>query len=646
MQRAARLTTVSMSHTMLMYVQSMEIDSLGRMWIIDSGNTPDVTAVPIGMQRTCPPRIVIVDIATTAVVKSHTFDPSVANYSTTFLNDIVLDQTRGLAYISITSGDGGIIVYSLGTNSGRFYSGASTKAQPFATTVVINGLSYNFPFPSDTLALSPDTETLYYGALGGYTMFSLPISVLSNFSASSDAIDAAVQAVFNRSSANGALTQCDGMTTSAQGSFFYGSFGNPFENSIVQRLPNGTVVTLYENVDTMQWVDTLGWAGPGQLVFTTNRLQKYFANPIQLNFSETNFRVLSLAVPGQTSYLQAQSPSPSPPTFGAYAAAFFDDMQSSIVSFDGLKMVGTVFVQRNVTSSDTVVSVFTHPYGDIASPGGLDTGPRTLETSVTNPLCSTAPSCAVTFEFARPDWCSLIGKGATVNISVDGVSRIVKAVFGLGNLSASRCPFATSYNTPPLSAIVKMTPVNDSGVRGSVKFELVNGVLSVSGNISGLKRSGSHGIHVHSFGDVRDVQRALFTGMHFAFPGQVHGLLNNSSRHTGDLGNIVADEGGVAVFKFDVPNDMAPQIALTLLATNGSAVGRSVIVHALPDDGITQPTGNSGSRVAQGVIGYASPPPANPIIVWSASYVPSSYTISAAVRSCRTPSNTTLFSSF
>jgi superoxide dismutase, Cu-Zn family len=151
---------------------------------------------------------------------------------------------------------------------------------------------------------------------------------------------------------------------------------------------------------------------------------------------------------------------------------------------------------------------------------------------------------------------------------------------------------------------------------------------------------------VHSFGDVRDVTRALFTGMHFAFPGQVHGLLNNSSRHTGDLGNIVADEGGVAVFKFDVPNDMAPQIALTLLATNGSAVGRSVIVHALPDDGITQPTGNSGSRVAQGVIGYASPPPANPIIVWSASYVPSSYTISAAVRSCRTPSNTTLFSSF
>lgn len=285
----------------------MEVDSLGHMWIIDTGNTPYVTAVPMGMRRTCPPRIVIVDIVSAEVIRNHTFDPSVADPSTAFLNDIVLDQVRGLAYISVTSGDGGIIVYSKSSNSGRLYSGTSTKAQPFATTITINGMNYNFTAPSDTLALSPDTETLYYGALAGITMFSLPTSILSNFSTSSAEVDAAVRAAFNRTSSNGALTQCDGMTTSAQGSFFYGSFGNPFENSIVQRLPNGTVVTLYDNPVTMQWVDTLGWATPGTLVFSTNRLQKYFAQPLQLNFSEVNFRVFSLAVPGQTSYLDAQN---------------------------------------------------------------------------------------------------------------------------------------------------------------------------------------------------------------------------------------------------------------------------------------------------------------------------------------------------
>ena len=619
-----------------MYVQSMEIDNLGRMWIIDNGNTPGVTAVPLDMQRTCPPRIVIVDIATTEVIRSHTFHPSVADPLTSFLNDIVLDQPRGLAYISITSGDGGLIVYSFNTNSGRFYTGASTKVEPFATIIVINGLSYNFTAPADTLALSPDTETLYYGALAGFTMFSLPTNVLSNFSASNATIDAAVRAAFNRTSANGALTQCDGMTTSAQGSFFYGSFGNPFENSIVERLSNGTVMTLYDNTTTMQWVDTLGWAGPEQLIFTTNRLQKYFADPVQLNFSETNFRVMSLTVPNQTSYLEAQNitrtPQSAPPTFGAHAVAFFDDMRSSIVSFDGRNMVGTVFITSRQTPSDTLVSVFTHPYGDIVSNGGLDVGSRTLETSVTNPPCTSSPTpgtCAITLSFSRPDWCSLIGKGATINATVDGVSTTMKAVFGLGNLSRSSCPFANAYNTQPASAIVRLTPVNNSGVRGTVNFELVNGKLTVFGNISGFKRSGPHGIHVHFWGDTRDVQNALFTGMHFAFAGQVHGLVSNSSRHTGDLGNIESDANGVSVFRIDVPNDLAPQLALTLLATNGSAIGRSIIVHADPDDGITQPTGNSGIRVAQGVVGYAQFPSAPPTfgaqkasvptVVWSAS---------------------------
>jgi hypothetical protein len=93
--------------------------------------------------------------------------------------------------------------------------------------------------------------------------------------------------------------------------------------------------------------------------------------------------------------------------------------------------------------------------------------------------------------------------------------------------------------------------------------------------------------------------------MHFAFSGQLHGLVNNVIRHTGDLGNIASDSNGVSAFNIFVPQDMAPQLALTLLPFSGSAVGRSVIVHADADDGVSQPTGNSGARVAQGVIGYA-----------------------------------------
>ena len=293
-----------LSNAVRMFVQSMEIDNQGRMWIIDNGNTPEITVVPSGVLRLCPPRLVIVDIATTAVIRSYTFDDAVANRTTSFLNDIVLDTTRGLAYISNTGGDGSLIVYSFSTNSARAFSGASTKSQPFASSVVINGLNYSFPVPVNAIALSADTDTLYYGALGGYTMFAVPTAMLSNFSASVASIDASVTAAFNRTSANGALTQTDGMATSAQGSFFYGSHGNAYEDSVVQRMPDGTVVQLYNNSQTMQWVDTFGWGGPGQLIFTSNRLQQFFAGT--LSSTQTNFRLFSVAVPGQTSYLQAQ----------------------------------------------------------------------------------------------------------------------------------------------------------------------------------------------------------------------------------------------------------------------------------------------------------------------------------------------------
>jgi hypothetical protein len=110
------------------------------------------------------------------------------------------------------------------------------------------------------------------------------------------------------------------------------------------------------------------------------------------------------------------------------------------------------------------------------------------------------------------------------------------------------------------------------------------------------------------YGDLRDTQLAMATGGHFSFsdPAQQHGLLSSGTRHTGDLGNIVTDQNGVAAFNILVPTDLAPERALTLLAADGSAVGRGVIIHETTDDGVTQPTGASGARRAQGVIAFAS----------------------------------------
>jgi Cu-Zn family superoxide dismutase len=286
-----------------------------------------------------------------------------------------------------------------------------------------------------------------------------------------------------------------------------------------------------------------------------------------------------------------------------YASASFDDMRSYIISADGLFLQGNIYVNQSLSTSNKI-SVILYPFGDIASNGGLSGG-TTLYSFSPSSSC-TAP-CMVSFDpVPAGDWCSNIGKG--VSVSVDDVNVGIQAVFGIGQLGAGNCSFATAYNSQPAFAIVKVLPVASSAISGTVIFQLWDNALTVSGVISGLMANSQHGMHVHAFGDIRDFDAAANTGSHFELKtatGQIHGLFNNSSRHTGDLGNIQADKNGVAFFNILVPQDLGSDVALTLIAKPGSAIGRAIILHMLVDDGVSQPSGNSGARIGQGVIGYA-----------------------------------------
>ena len=292
-------------------------------------------------------------------------------------------------------------------------------------------------------------------------------------------------------------------------------------------------------------------------------------------------------------FAQQQSP--------VYASASFNDLRSFIISTDGLSLQGSLFFNQNMSTSSKI-SVLVYPYGDIASKGGLSGGTELASFSPSSP-CNQLP-CKVSFDSVNAgDWCSVVGKG--VSVSVDAVDVGIQAVLGIGALGYGNCTHATSYGSQPAFAIAKVLPVGSATISGTVIFQLVDDALSVSGIISGLLSNSKHGIHVHSFGDIRDIVAASNTGVHFQFAPQIHGLVDNSTRHTGDLGNIVADANGVALFNILVPQNMARDRLLTLAAQDSSAIGRSIILHAEADDGVTQPTGNSGARIGQGVIGFA-----------------------------------------
>jgi superoxide dismutase, Cu-Zn family len=129
---------------------------------------------------------------------------------------------------------------------------------------------------------------------------------------------------------------------------------------------------------------------------------------------------------------------------------------------------------------------------------------------------------------------------------------------------------------------------------GTVAFSETYAGLLVRGEVSDLGL-GAHGIHLHSVGKCE----APFTtaGGHFNPEQRVHGFKSQHGHHLGDMPNIVTPAAGKLDFEFLVPGVSLKGVNAIL-----DADGASIVVHASADDYTTDPAGNSGARVACGVI--------------------------------------------
>lgn len=127
----------------LQYVQSMEIDAAGLMWVIDVGRINIFDAA--GSINHCPPKLLIIDTKDGSFVDTpYVFPDDIASHKTNFLNDIVLDNARQIAYITDSSGSGGIVVYDrVNRRSQRFENPATMRADTTGDiTWNIGGHSY------------------------------------------------------------------------------------------------------------------------------------------------------------------------------------------------------------------------------------------------------------------------------------------------------------------------------------------------------------------------------------------------------------------------------------------------------------------------------------------------------------------------
>ncbi len=152
-----------------------------------------------------------------------------------------------------------------------------------------------------------------------------------------------------------------------------------------------------------------------------------------------------------------------------------------------------------------------------------------------------------------------------------------------------------------ISGKASLTPLQTGGPKGFVTFERVSskrGQVRVKAEVTNLKANQKFGFHVHEFGDCSD--KALKVGGHLSFNHHKHHKHKKPSQHggplspnknLGDLGNLSSDSKGKASY------DQVLKGRLKMF------LGRSVIIQNKKDNVKTQTTGNSGAKIACGIIG-------------------------------------------
>ncbi|MGE3913897.1 MAG: superoxide dismutase family protein, partial [Chloroflexota bacterium] len=136
----------------------------------------------------------------------------------------------------------------------------------------------------------------------------------------------------------------------------------------------------------------------------------------------------------------------------------------------------------------------------------------------------------------------------------------------------------------------------DGKAVGTVTFTQESGGVMLKASVSGLP-PGEHGIHVHAVGKC-DAPDFTTAGGHYNPDSKKHGLENPEGAHAGDMPNLKVGEDGKGTFEFLLKNVTTTTGAGTLFGPDGTAV----VIHAGPDDEMTDPSGNSGARIACGVI--------------------------------------------
>jgi sugar lactone lactonase YvrE len=267
------------------------VDSQNRVWLLDKGYVAGEDRSPAGAQK-----IVVFDLATGEELDRFPIEPELANPTTSFLNDLVIDEANGFVFISDTGLRGGgptpsgIIVYNVAAREARrvLHAHPSVQNDP-ERPLRVNGEEV---FPGSPLmagingiALSPDGETLYWSLTTGDAIYRIDARPLRDPEISDEAISAAVEGPFRLGGGS------DGISFGPDGRLWVTDVSN---NRVLTFDPATERFETVAEGPEFIWPDSVAPDFQGGMVVSTNHLNHAFAGVMNFDRKEPNFRIFRI----------------------------------------------------------------------------------------------------------------------------------------------------------------------------------------------------------------------------------------------------------------------------------------------------------------------------------------------------------------
>jgi superoxide dismutase, Cu-Zn family len=178
-------------------------------------------------------------------------------------------------------------------------------------------------------------------------------------------------------------------------------------------------------------------------------------------------------------------------------------------------------------------------------------------------------------------------------------------LLGCGALTAAGCARDRDAGEPAAASTTSGPAALTADLRDAAGRTRARAIVEPAGDslrvrVEAVAMSpGAYGAHLHAAGRC-DPPGFTTAGPHWNPTGQLHGKDNPKGMHKGDLPNLLVGTDGRGSFEYTIPD--------ARLTGGGSgalidADGAAVVIHAAPDDFRTDPSGNSGARIACGVLG-------------------------------------------